>query len=268
MTKLTMNDVNYNVEISGSGTPLVLLHGFTGSIQNWEPHITELSQYHTVIRLDILGHGQTSIPMDWRRYRIELVACDIVSVLQAIVASPVTLLGYSMGGRLALYLAMNFPELVNRLILESASPGLKTQAERDARIKQDNQLADFIEREGMETFVEYWENISLFQSQHSISSEKRQALRNQRLQNDPIGLANSLRGMGTGMQPSLWDELTTFETPTLLMAGELDTKYVRIAREIHELLPNSELVIVPSAGHTVHLEQPTAFNRQVLDFMR
>ena len=115
MTTLTVNNINYALTRSGSGTPLVLLHGFTGSSVNWQHIIPSLAQSHSVIAPDILGHGSTDSPPDSHRYRMEYVAHDIVTAIRAMTTSPITLLGYSMGGRLALYIAANYPEVVNHL---------------------------------------------------------------------------------------------------------------------------------------------------------
>jgi 2-succinyl-6-hydroxy-2,4-cyclohexadiene-1-carboxylate synthase len=168
---------------------------------------------------------------------------------------------------LALYTALNQPFVFKSLILESASPGLKTKDERAARRASDEKLAQMIERDGIEAFVNYWESLPLWDSQKNLAPEVRQQLRDQRLKNNPIGLANSLRGMGTGAQPSLWDKLPELNIPVLLIAGELDTKFVAIAQEMHSLLPNSRLVIVPNAGHTVHLEQPELYTQAITAFL-
>ncbi len=267
MTILTINELNYNVRMHGDGIPLVMLHGFTGSIENWQPLADTLAQHYTVIMIDLLGHGKTNAPIDPNRYRMEWAACDIVRLLHTVTASPVNLLGYSMGGRLALYLTVHFPELVKSLILESASPGLADEQERAARREHDDALADRIERDGIEAFVDYWESIPLFATQQRLPADIRKCLRGQRLQNRPVGLANSLRGMGTGVQLSLWDDLATIQQPVLLMAGEMDTKFVSIARQMHDRIPHSRLKTIPESGHTIHLEQPDAFAGQLITFV-
>ncbi len=265
MPDLCVNGVSYHVEVSGQGDPLLLLHGFTGSGENWADHVPALAQHYRVITLDILGHGRTDAPPDPTRYTMKKVAEDVTAVLHQ--SSIVNLLGYSMGGRLALYLATHYPHLFRALILESASPGLETEPERAARRTRDEALADRIEGEGMAAFVDYWESLPLWASQQQLTPEKRAALRLQRLNNNPTGLANSLRGMGTGAQPSLWPQLPTLTLPTLLLAGKLDEKFVGINRRMHDLLLNSQLEIMAGAGHTVHLERPYAFQQTVLTFL-
>lgn len=267
MTRLTVNGCNYNVEVRGSGIPLVLLHGFTGSTLNWRPLINELSWPYTVIAIDLLGHGRSDAPPDPQWYTIERAAADLARLIQVLTACPVNLLGYSMGGRLALYFTRHYPELVKSLVLESASPGLADPVARQARRESDERLAQRIEREGIPAFVNYWEKLPLFASQQSLPAGIRKQLRSQRLQNRPHGLANSLRGMGTGQQPSLWDDLAAIWQPTLLLAGASDEKYATIARQMRERMPHARLQIIPNVGHTVHLEAPQAFEMQVIMFV-
>ncbi len=114
--------------------------------------------------------------------------------------------------------------------------------------------------------MQYWEKLPLFASQSNLSAKQREALRRQRLNNRASGLANSLRGVGTGVQPALHDQLPTLDLPVLLITGELDQKFCGIARQMAQLLPRAQLSIVAGAGHTVHLEQPTVFARQVREF--
>jgi 2-succinyl-6-hydroxy-2,4-cyclohexadiene-1-carboxylate synthase len=175
-----------------------------------------------------------------------------------------TLLGYSMGGRIALYSAL--AGYFRALILESASPGLATETEREQRRLSDSALAERIRRDGVTSFVDYWENLPLFASQRNLPGEIRAALRANRLDNHPAGLANSLAGVGTGAQPALHERLSELNIPVLLIAGALDTKFTSIARQMALQLPQPHLHIVPQAGHTVHLEQPAIFTQLVQNF--
>lgn len=261
---MRINDLDYHVEMHGSGEPLLLLHGFSGSGANWAGQVEAFAPHFTVITVDLPGHGHTASPSDSTRYAVEHAAADVVTILDALGFPSVHLLGYSMGGRLALYTALTYPERIKRLILESASPGLKTAAEREARIASDEALVQRIETQGIPAFAAYWTNLPLFATQ---SLELRQRLHDQRLHNNPQGLANSLRGMGTGAQPSLWGRLGQLSIPTLLLCGELDTKFAAINAEMHALAPASTLVTVPGAGHTIHAEQSSIFQAEVLRFL-
>ena len=270
-TIVQVNSVRLGVELRGearnSAQTLILLHGFTGSAAAWGHQLDTLADYGLrIIALDLLGHGQSDAPDDPQRYTIERCQQDILAGLQELGVSKgqATILGYSMGGRIALYTA--FSGFFRALILESASPGLEDTAEREQRRVSDEALAASIEGEGVPAFIERWENLRLFASQRTLPFESREALRRQRLQNSATGLAQSLRGIGTGVQPSLYARLPTLHIPVLLIVGALDTKFTAIAQRMVQALPQSQLRIVPAAGHTVHLEQPQLFTSLVGDF--
>jgi 2-succinyl-6-hydroxy-2,4-cyclohexadiene-1-carboxylate synthase len=220
-----------------------------------------------VVVIDILGHGKSSSPQAVSRYDIELVAKDIDNVLTALHIDTLTLVGYSMGGRLALTYAMLFPKKINRLILESTSPGLKTLKERQARIEQDHCLADKIAQQGLQAFVSFWSELPLFQSQKSLPREKKEQVERQRMQNSIVGLSGSLKGMGTGSQPSWWDKLEQLSMPVLLLTGALDKKFVDIANEMVQRMPNTEHITVPGVGHAIHIEQPKSFSTILLKYL-
>lgn len=246
---------------------LVLLHGFTGSTENWTAHMQTFIHWgFRIIALDMLGHGRSSIPTDAQRYSIEHCQADIIAALQALGVGPqeAILLGYSMGGRTALYTALS--GFFRALILESATPGLKTEHEREQRRRSDEALASCIEQYGIEAFVDYWERRPIFATQLALPVEIRRALREQRLQNNPTGLANSLRGVGTGAQPDLRNRLPILQLPVLLITGAEDQKFTMLAEEMRPHLPQGSHVVVPKAGHTVHLEQPEAFASTVHNF--
>jgi 2-succinyl-6-hydroxy-2,4-cyclohexadiene-1-carboxylate synthase len=262
-----VNEVCYNVERTGNGAPLVLLHGFTGSAASWDAHVPKFAARVSCIAVDFLGHGQSDAPDDPMRYSIENTAADLAALVDGLGIARAHVLGYSMGGRAALYFASKYPERVERLILESASPGLEDAAERAQRAASDADLADRIEREGIERFVEYWTNIPLFASQARLDEGARERLKEQRLKNQPQGLANSLRGLGVGVQLSLWDALASISMPTLLIAGALDVKFVLIAERMCRAMPRAQLQIVPDAGHVVHIEQPLMYDALVLEFL-
>jgi 2-succinyl-6-hydroxy-2,4-cyclohexadiene-1-carboxylate synthase len=152
-------------------------------------------------------------------------------------------------------------------MVESASPGVRGGEARRARLAQDSELAEAILRDGVQAFVERWERHRLFASQASLPEAERAALRARRLRNNPVGLANSLRGMGQGTQPPVHDFLPRLRMPVLILAGALDPRYCEIGREMSGLIPGSRLEIVPGAGHAVHLEQPEAFRRHVIEFI-
>ena len=267
MPRVAVNSVYLNVEQVGSGPPLVLLHGFTGSAANWAPHFAAFAQRFTVYAFDIIGHGQSDAPVDLMHYRMEQSVEDLSALLDRLDLTSIALLGYSMGGRVALHLALAVPERIRALVLESASPGIADPAERDTRVRADEALAASIERDGLEAFIDRWQNLPLFASQQRLPLEVRQRQRAVRLANRPIGLANSLRGMGAGAMTPVWDRLETLAVPTLLLAGALDAKYVAQGEAMAKLLPHATRLVLPDVGHTTHLEAPELFERTVLDWL-
>ena len=265
-----VNGVQLGVVCQGGndGPTLVMLHGFTGSAAAWGSHLDALAAYGLrVIAFDLPGHGRSNAHHDAQRYAIERCQQDILAALREFGVSQgqAILLGYSMGGRIALSTA--FSGFFGALILESASPGLEDPAEREQRRIDDEALAASIERDGVEAFVARWERLPLFASQSALPREVREALHRQRLNNRAAGLAQSSRGVGAGVQPSLFSRLPTLQIPVLLIAGELDTKFTAIARRMAQLLPQAQLCIIPGAGHTVHLERPEEFVSSVGDFI-
>jgi 2-succinyl-6-hydroxy-2,4-cyclohexadiene-1-carboxylate synthase len=260
---MRLNDLEFNVEVDGSGPPLLLLHGFTGSARAWDDIRPALSKFAQVIAIDLIGHGRSAAPDDPRRYSFEWATRDLVALLESLRLPKVNLVGYSMGGRLALQFTANSPERIDRLILESASPGLQDDLQRRQRIENDVALADRILRQGVQAFVAEWEQQPLLLPAPHVSFEARAYQRVQRLQNSPVGLANSLRGMGTGQQAPLWSHLKNLRMPVTLIVGAMDSRYTEVAQRMSKLLPAAHLAVVANAGHTVHLDQPERFVEQV-----
>ncbi|MEH7224197.1 2-succinyl-6-hydroxy-2,4-cyclohexadiene-1-carboxylate synthase [Bacillus sp. JJ1566] len=264
---ISTNGVTYHVKVVGEGVPIVFLHGFTGNLTTWNQTLEILKQHFQCVLIDIIGHGESDCPDDFARYQIEKIAHDIMHILDVLEVTKTHICGYSMGGRLALASAILYPTRVDSLILESSSPGLKTEEERVARRKSDEQLANRIEQAGIARFIDFWENIPLFSSQKSLSKEKQLEIRRQRLENNPIGLANSLRGMGTGAQPSYWDRLNELIFPTLLLCGELDQKFCQIAEEMSSSIQKAKVEKIVDAGHAIHVEQPHFFGKIISEFV-
>lgn len=174
--------------------------------------------------------------------------------------------GYSMGGRLALYLALRHPDRLSGLILESASPGLKNEEERIARRAADEERAFRLESGDFETFLRDWYRQPLFAPLTRDDERLRRTLEARR-KNDPRELAKSLRGLGTGSQPSLWEELPDLRVPALAVAGELDEKFVGISRRMERACLHMRTAIVPGVGHNVRVEAHTAYLRLLRNFL-
>jgi 2-succinyl-6-hydroxy-2,4-cyclohexadiene-1-carboxylate synthase len=267
MSVIRVDGIEFNVEAHGNGAPLVLLHGFTGSAASWSPVIHDLARLRRVIAIDIIGHGTSSAPGDLSHYAFEQAVLDIAEVTAQLGVTRAAWLGYSMGGRLALGMAVDHPEKVTSLILESATAGIQHEKERHERAEADQELARRIEEVGIETFVDEWERLPIWESQRALPVEVLEFQRDIRLRNRAVGLANSLRGMGQGAQPSYWDRLDEIDVPVLLMAGALDRKFVGIAGQMGVRIAGAELSVIPDAGHAVHLERPREFLEDVRAFL-
>jgi 2-succinyl-6-hydroxy-2,4-cyclohexadiene-1-carboxylate synthase len=243
----------------------VLVHGFTGSSQSWGERVVDglASAGCPPVLFDLPGHGRNRAAQDPKHFLLD----SALSAVEDAGQWPAGLVGYSMGGRLALHFAATRPEVVRCLVLESASPGLVTQAERRLRQGSDDELARSIELDGVEAFIDRWERLPLFETQSGTDEPGRSRLRALRLENSAEGLAGALRGLGTGTLPSLWDALPGIDVPTLILVGALDHKFVSTGERMAAALPDARLVVVPGAGHAVHLERPDAWLEAVKGFL-
>ena len=264
---LQVNDIQYYVDVKGEGSPLVFLHGFTGDTTTWSHVTSKLSGKYQCISIDIIGHGQSDSPEDAKRYSMDAAAKDLQSIFAQLHIEQATIIGYSMGGRLALHFTMIYPELVNALLLESASPGIENKEERRERSKRDHMLAEKIMKNGLQSFVDFWESVPLFATQQKLPKDVQEGIRHQRLRQNPLGLANSLMGMGTGEQPSWWDELECMSFPVFLLVGDQDEKFLNIALEMKKRNSTFQIVTFFNIGHAIHVEEPRKFGTIIEDLL-
>jgi 2-succinyl-6-hydroxy-2,4-cyclohexadiene-1-carboxylate synthase len=236
---------------------ILFLHGFLGNRLEFATVISRLDRFNC-ISIDLPGHGETQA--SWE-YSLPNTADSIIENLPVDQAN---LVGYSMGGRLALYLALNYPDRFPKAVIESGSPGLKTELERAQRIQCDRELANRLEAD-FDQFLIDWYNMSLFKS--FAAHPNFEQILEQRKKNNPIELARSLKEMGTGMQLSLWEKLKSHRQPLLLMVGEYDRKFIEINQEMVSLCETAEFAIVPNCGHNVHFEKPGEFVDRVQRFL-
>lgn len=269
--RISLRGVNYAVDVVDPTTTqketLLLLHGFTGGRQVFDAFVDEWSKRYRLIIPDLLGHGQSDAPVNPARYTMQETTSDLKAIIDYFGLSEVNVLGYSMGGRIALGFGVEYPSCVQRIVLEGASPGLRTEAERRQRIESDEALADFIVKYGITAFVDRWEGMPLFASQKTLQRDVLERQRKLRLSHNPVGLASSLRGIGTGSQPSYWSDLALFKVPTLLITGELDEKFTGLNSNMQKQFQKAKHLVLCDAGHTPHLEQPNPFSQQVLAFV-
>jgi len=250
--------------------PLILfLHGFMGNTTEFYPVISLLSDEFSYLTIDLPGHGKTQILGGDECYTMVNTAQALITLLDELNIHKCFLIGYSMGGRLGLYMTLNFPERFFKVVLESASPGLRTEQERLERVKRDSQIARKLERitsrEDFLSFLSAWYQQPIFG--HINQQPKFHKMIENRLQNNPVELAKSLRLMGTGCQPSLWDKLENNQIPLLLLAGEYDDKFIEINTEMINKCQSAQLEIINHAGHNIHFENPTAFEKNIRYFL-
>lgn len=248
-----------DVESSGATPPLILLHGFTQNRRSWNPflHALEVANWPTqaVIRVDLPGHGKSS----------SLVA-DLGTTADLLVdtCGDGIFCGYSMGGRVALHVALRHPDKTEALITIGATPGIEDESERHRRRTADNDLADTIERIGTEAFIEQWLAQPMFAGLPRSNDDL-----TERLANSPSGLAMSLRHAGTGVQEPLWQRLDELRMPVLLLAGARDSKFADIAdRMAADIGDHATSMHIADTGHSAHLEQPEAVALAISNFLR
>lgn len=246
--------------------PLACLHGFTGSGRVWRPFARRFAARFCPAYPDALGHGRSDAPARAEAYDLWRTADTLAEALGRIDARPWHLLGYSMGGRQALHLALAHPERVASLVLVGASPGIGSTEERRERRKADEALAALLERDGIAPFVARWEALPLFESQAFLPEAVRLRQRRERLSQRPLGLAMSLRGAGAGAQDDLWPRLGEIAVPVLFVAGAMDGRYAAMGERVAAAVGRGRLERIEDAGHAVQLERPAAFAAAVEAF--
>jgi 2-succinyl-6-hydroxy-2,4-cyclohexadiene-1-carboxylate synthase len=267
MTRISTRDgVAYDVHDSGRGPVLVLLHGFAGSSRSWEPIADRLGDRRRLVAVDLLGHGGSDGPAPDRQ-AVERQAVDLAWLVDGQCGGSVDVVGYSMGARIALRLALTAPHLVRRLVLESPSPGINDPVEREARAAADERWAAMLDTGDLAAFHDAWEAQPVFASRATLPDDARAALRDAHLRASARGLAASLRGAGQGVMPPLHESLGSVGVPTLVIAGGLDPVGRERAASVADAMPDARLETIPEAGHAPHIETPAAFIEIVNAFL-
>ncbi|HEY9904010.1 MAG TPA: 2-succinyl-6-hydroxy-2,4-cyclohexadiene-1-carboxylate synthase [Candidatus Sericytochromatia bacterium] len=241
------------------------MHGFLGDGKEFNQVISLCSEQFYCLTVDLPGHGKTKVIDREEYYTMQNTAQALINLLEQLSIKKCFLVGYSMGGRLALYLTLHFPQYFSKVVLESTSPGLKTQEEQLKRIQNDEKLARELETSDFSSFLLKWYDQPLFASIKS-HPEFTQIMAI-RLQNQPLALAKSLRAMSLGRQPSLWSELKDNKIPLLLLVGEYDEKFKKINTEMASICKFAKLEIISSCGHNIHLESVRVFVQHVTTFL-
>jgi 2-succinyl-6-hydroxy-2,4-cyclohexadiene-1-carboxylate synthase len=232
---------------------VVLVPGFTNTKESWTDVAGQLVPGFDAMPIDLPGHGGWSDS----RLGFEQAAAAIGGA-----GGPAAYVGYSMGGRLCLRLAVDRPDLVSALVIIGASPGLATAEDRATRREADERLAASIERDGTEEFLQRWLSHPLFATLDPSPEEMAR-----RRKNSPEGLASALRLLGPGAQEPVWDRLGELRMPVLVVVGEKDKKFLATSRQMLDAGLQARLEIVPDVGHAVHLEDPAACGRLIREFL-
>lgn len=258
--------LHYVTAGDSSNPPLLMLHGFLGSCEDFGAITPPLSQQFYCIIPDFPGHGKTQTNSGF--YTFPTTAQALIELLNHLGIFQTNLLGYSMGGRLALYLVCCFAERFSRVILESASPGLKTAEERRLRVERDEAIAQQLQTTPLSDFLLIWYNNPLFASLKAHPKAYAEMLQ-RRQRNNSTELANALRGFSTGQQPSLWKCLPLVNVPLLLLVGALDNKFLAISYDIltQTAQNTTNIRVVKSCGHNIHLEDSAAYVRTIIQHL-
>jgi 2-succinyl-6-hydroxy-2,4-cyclohexadiene-1-carboxylate synthase len=256
--------IAFNIEVDETALnksliPVIFLHGFTGSSSDWKFIFNNLNSNFLPVAIDLIGHGHSDSPSNAGLYTAGAISNQLDQLFIKLHFNKIIICGYSMGGRAALAYYSNYLEKVAGLILESSTPGIEETDSRNERIKHDNFLALKIKEEGVEKFCSYWLNMPIFESLKSLPPEKYQNILKSKIQNNPVGLINSLKSFGTGTMPSFWKIIETINLPVLLLTGKYDDKFTGINERMNKTLKHSEHCIVNECGHNVHLEKPEEF---------
>jgi 2-succinyl-6-hydroxy-2,4-cyclohexadiene-1-carboxylate synthase len=240
---------------------LVMLHGFLGSGEIFNRLIPELTPFINPVTIDLMGHGRSEGQELHYQFSPKEQIAGLDGVLREVSPAPIILYGYSMGARLALMYALAKRDNVLGLVLESGTFGIESEQERQSRQELDKERAERIIGD-YEGFLDQWAGMPL------MKQSTDQHLRNIQSAQQPQWMANSLLGFGTGEMPNLKPELSTLECPVLLMAGAEDAKFCRINQAMHKELPDSELHIMPEAGHRVHNDRPEEISKALRQFIK
>lgn len=254
-----MYDWNYTLTGDRSLPPLVLLHGWMGSSEDYAVVIDRLQSRFYCIAIDLPGHGKTEVIGGDLGFDFIATTTGIIQLLARLEIDCCTIAGYSFGGRLALYLALEFPDRFTKVILESTSPGLSTATERAARIVNDERIITELATKNILNFIINWYRQPIFQGIDEHPDFP--ALMQRRANNQPSSLAKSLKYAGLGRQPYLGDRLKTSNLPILLIVGEGDPKFVSLAQALDRDCPYINLQIVPNCSHNVHFQQPLIWSQ-------
>lgn len=263
---MTTSHIKWHLHQSGvkDGFPILYLHGFMGSGKVWLPIMENFNEQAFQIAPDLPGHGHTGAALEALDF--DSLAEELISLTSEKFSRPPILVGYSMGGRIALYTALKYPAHFSALVLESATAGISSETDRAARLQLDQARAAQLRQVDMPTFLTEWYRQPIYASL-AHRPELIEQIIHKKSDGNRDHLAEAVVRLSPGLQSPLWDRLATWSKPTLIIAGQLDDKYLELAFRMSQRLNNSLLTIVPRAGHIVHLENRPDFIGTLKSFL-
>lgn len=261
---IEIENIKYHLQIEGEGKPIICLHGFSENLSTWNLFKLEGNQ---LILIDFIGHGKSDKPLSSKCYSLKVIIKHLNKLIYQLGLKKYSMLGYSMGGRIALAYAVAYPNEIDKLILESASYGECGSINRLRRRRSDLKLAKKIKENGIEWFNEYWSNLSVFESQRRLPKSIIDEIGKRRLLNVAHALSNTLLCTGQGKFPCLKNQIFNLSMPVLYISGEYDRKYEEIGNEFAKLNPNIKHKIIKGVGHNTHIEAPNDFIEVLSKFL-
>lgn len=257
----------YYRTFGNSDHPAVLfLHGFMGSSQDWNEIIAKISGSYFCIALDLPGHGKSNnlneLKNIWTFDDLSVLICNLIVYLSI---KNTSLVGYSMGGRIAQYFILKYPDLVNKLILESASPGIRDEKEKAVRFQKDMDTEKRLREGSFKEFLNSWYDQPFFKL--AQGHPKYNEMINRRLKNDPRILAKALIAYSAGKQPYLAEKLSHVKIPVQLICGAKDQKYLDIMKELKEKNPVFRFTVLKNCGHNCHFDDSDQFAEHLVEFL-
>lgn len=264
MMFIEIENIRYHIQIKGEGKPLICLHGFSENISTWK--LIELDRYQ-LISIDFIGHGKSDKPFSSNYYGLKVMIKHLNNLIHKLGFNKYSMLGYSMGGRIALAYALTYSNEIDKLILESTSYGECGFINRLKRRRNDLNLAKNIRENGIEWFNEYWGNLSVFKSQMKLPKDITDDIRKRRLLNEGYALSNTLLSTGQGKFPCLKNKIVNLPMPVLYISGEYDKKYKKVGNDFEKSKLNVKHKTISGVGHNTHVEYPNAFVEALSEFL-
>ncbi|HEY1962910.1 MAG TPA: alpha/beta fold hydrolase [Rhizomicrobium sp.] len=237
-------------EVHGQGPAILLTHGFSATSAMWRPQIWALSREHTLILWDMRGHGQSDYPEDESAYSEEATVADVAAILDAAGVGEAVVGGLSLGGYMSLAFHLAHPQRVKALLIIDTGPGYKNEEAGAGWNANALAMAGKLERDGLAAL-------------QTASAERALALHR-----NAKGLTRAARGMLTQRDARVISSLPEVNVPSLVIVGANDTPFLKASDYMTAKIPGAKLAVIPDAGHAANIDQPEAFNRTVVDFLR